>query len=870
MSSYSNVAVASGKELPRNTIFKIINIAFQKNETKFARHLAYYWLDFYPGDLDMQYVVAKSFLLENNHKKAHPLLSQILYKDPTHLDAINETIAVCKQYDYPNGMIYEGLKYIVSESANGSVDAWAETSKKAYEFFKNNDKATAIALIQSVLNESIATPLPAIFHLMFAENELSDLAYFNLLTLYSKRWSDAVAIQYLDANYKLNHGQESQGVALLHQCVQDDISGKIASFVWGKDHPFASLWDETPSVALNMQLPASVAAALGWNQLAAGAYDEINDVSDSEAQEIALEVEEKPQAVKAEPAQAKSDGPTIIARDATTFKRLDNKEVKNEVEQVTEAINKPGLSDDSFRNPIYLILSSKKALVNKYGEMNFEKIRSELENLAILTGKYHNWKAKIVFVDDMVSVNQFGLEAVDASDAWAIKTLIADIDNRLAESNYVVSALLIVGGHDVIPFHFLPNPVPDSDTDVYTDAPYATLDENYFIPTISAGRMPGDDSNDPSLLLTMIRNAQLHRQNQIQTKGKLEQLFSKFMNLFGVKKPTDVTFGATTEIWKKASQAVYKTFSKTSSMVSTPPTNLDDFPMDHLNAARFAHFNIHGAKSNAIWYGEKDPSAKFGDQYVAFFGPHKVPDNVPAIVFSEACYGANLISHNAETSMALKFLSKGTNAFIGSTCISYGGFSTPLTGADLLAQVYWKMMLNGYSAGDALRRAKITMVREAHRDMGHMDNEDQKTIISFNLFGDPLTSYNAAGSSSKYIVRETVAKDVMCTASNDLVEKTMPNQNEIPDEVLNNVKKAVKAYLPGFKGARVEYNPIMIQKNAYVTKIKCEGDQCELYLSDYNTISLSREVVDNAVVHKNFAHLTLDKNNKVVKIITSK
>ena len=240
MSSYSNVAVASGKELPRDTIFKIINIAFQNNETKFARHLAYYWLDFYPGDLDMQYVVAKTFLLENNHKKAHPLLSQILYKDPTHLDAINEAIAVCKKYDYPNGMIYEGLKYIISDSTNESAEAWAETSKKAYEFFKNNDKATAISLIQSVLNESIATPLPAIFHLMFAENELSDLAYFNLLTLYSKRWSDTVAIAYLNANYKLNHGQESQGVAMLHQCVQEDISGKIASFVWGKDHPFVS------------------------------------------------------------------------------------------------------------------------------------------------------------------------------------------------------------------------------------------------------------------------------------------------------------------------------------------------------------------------------------------------------------------------------------------------------------------------------------------------------------------------------------------------------------------------------------------------------------------------------------------------------
>ena len=138
--------------------------------------------------------------------------------------------------------------------------------------------------------------------------------------------------------------------------------------------------------------------------------------------------------------------------------------------------------------------------------------------------------------------------------------------------------MLIVGGHSIIPFHFLPNPVPDNDKDVYTDSPYATLDENYFIPTISVGRMPGEEGNDPSLLLTMIRSAQVHRQNQIQTKSKFLSIFNKFVNLFGLNKPNDVSFGATTEIWKKASQSVYKSFSKSSQMVVSPPTGLNEFP----------------------------------------------------------------------------------------------------------------------------------------------------------------------------------------------------------------------------------------------------------------------------------------------------
>ena len=143
---------------------------------------------------------------------------------------------------------------------------------------------------------------------------------------------------------------------------------------------------------------------------------------------LSLKLKKKSSVVR----ESKNDDPTIIPV-VEPKDSLNVKEIKKEVDQITEAIHHHGLTDESFRNPVYLILTSKNALIKKYGELNFDKIKVELETLINLTSKYNNWKAQLVFVDDMTSVNQFGLAAVDENDAWAIKTLIADIDASLAE-----------------------------------------------------------------------------------------------------------------------------------------------------------------------------------------------------------------------------------------------------------------------------------------------------------------------------------------------------------------------------------------------------------------------------------------------------
>ncbi len=125
----------------------------------------------------------------------------------------------------------------------------------------------------------------------------------------------------------------------------------------------------------------------------------------------------------------------------------------------------------------------------------------------------------------------------------------------------------------------------------------------------------------------------------------------------------------------------------------------------------------------------------------------------PQVVFSEACYGAHIINKSTDQAMSLRFLQVGTQAVVGSTCISYGSISPPLIAADFLGHAFWSFLREGVPAGEALRRAKISLAREMHNRQGYLDGEDQKTLISFVLYGDPLAIPVGLERTAKSILR---------------------------------------------------------------------------------------------------------------------
>ena len=116
-----------------------------------------------------------------------------------------------------------------------------------------------------------------------------------------------------------------------------------------------------------------------------------------------------------------------------------------------------------------------------------------------------------------------------------------------------------------------------------------------------------------------------------------------------------------------------------------------------------------------------------------------------------------MIGKTAAEALSLKFLASGSHAVVGSTKISYGSVSTPLIAADLIGRLFWDELNEGLPVGEALRRAKLNFAGEMHRRQGFLDGEDQKPLISFVQYGDPLYSPQAGNAprQAKAVVRGT-------------------------------------------------------------------------------------------------------------------
>ncbi|PKP55273.1 MAG: hypothetical protein CVT89_08955, partial [Candidatus Altiarchaeales archaeon HGW-Altiarchaeales-2] len=262
-----------------------------------------------------------------------------------------------------------------------------------------------------------------------------------------------------------------------------------------------------------------------------------------------------------------------------------------------------------------------------------------------------------------------------------IKKFIDNIDNTEK-----VNSFLIVGGDDVIPFFKLKNPAgDDGDEIVYSDNPYASKDNDYFIPERCLGRIP--DGNNAEFLISILEN------------------------FIGVKKDRRKgKFGYTAFEWIKASKEVYKAINGRTLKIS-PPVKSNNVETKWLNKKKFFYFNLHGSEETKYWYGQK------GENYPVAFSPENLNDvNCNnAVIFSEACYGANIINKSASDAISLKFLERKAICVVASTKIAYGPSEPPSTDADLLGKLFFKNVINKESFGIALMKAKQNFVVESSK-----------------------------------------------------------------------------------------------------------------------------------------------------------
>jgi hypothetical protein len=224
-----------------------------------------------------------------------------------------------------------------------------------------------------------------------------------------------------------------------------------------------------------------------------------------------------------------------------------------------------------------------------------------------------------------------------------------------------------------------------------------------------------------------------------------------------------------------------------------------------------------------------------------------------------------------EEAMALKFLLAGSQAVIGSTVTSYGSISTPLIAADMLGHDFWQFLQDGFPAGEALRRAKIHLAQEMHTRQGYLDGEDQKTLISFVLYGDPLAQPVAMHKLPKAVmrtVRPLPQVKIVCDRPD-----TPGTSEPISTDVIAHIKNIVSQYLPGMQGAQLvlshEHNDC-----------DCKGHNCPTSQLGQKTrpehdpqrsvVTLSKSIKQAHHTHQRYARLTLDKQGKIVKIAVSR
>jgi len=290
------------------------------------------------------------------------------------------------------------------------------------------------------------------------------------------------------------------------------------------------------------------------------------------------------------------------------------------------------------------------------------------------------------------------------------------------------------------------------------------------------------------------------------------------------------------------------------------------------------------------WFGQSDPaenSSGSGDidgdaawtggstpDYPVAIRPQDIQNSgrAPEVVFSEACYGSHILGRTVEEAMALKFIQSGSQAVVGSTCTAYGSIAAPLIAADFLGHAFWSFLRQGCPAGEALRRAKINLAREMHQRQGYLDGEDQKTLISFVLYGDPLAMPVVPQHKAKSILRSLKPPAWINTVCDRQREEDA--SQPVSAEVIAFAKKIVHQYLPGMEGAEIAVS------QEHIDCLRA-GHVCPTGQFNSKTgassgkpkrrvVVLSKQITRNSHLHRHYARITLDEQNRMVKLVISR
>jgi len=819
--------VEKGLRIDYDNFNRIYRAGLRNGEIYFLNCLIDSWLNKYPNDIQSNIFKAEIDFITKNDQEAKSGIQSILESDPENVECY-ELLANQKETDkYLHSVIYV-LTGKIEEM--DKIYPWATTLRAVKNEIKRNKIKNAEKLLKSAIAEDPNNILIAIEHYRISLLLQNLESNSQLVEIYHQRWQKCILFKIWLAMAKMNSGNETEAVVLLHTCVQSDPGGVVIRRLLRGDHEYLSIWPKDRAIFYDQQIPTSIAVSLDWNRLDSGD-----------------KVKKKPKGIY-------------------TGKRDNSWQLKQK--SIVQTFN------DTKLTPVYVILSSKTGLTRKYGPKSTDVIINKLTELSNIFNKRVNWESYVFLPDDFNSMNKWGINIVGEIDPWKIKLSLMDVDNILKESGKEIGAVVIIGNDDVIPFHRLPNPTDDGDKEVLSDNPYSTSSSNYLLPEWPVGRLPGEKGNDPGLLIKQIRNVTKFHADLIPSKNIFSILNKKY-NLLKIirdfiKKPKD--FGYSAEVWRRSSIASFRPIGKGADLRISPPFDSETIDIDELMKAKCAYFNLHGLSDTPEWYGQRDfNEVSSGPDFPVAISANKLSKQTNNIdlVFTEACYGGNIKEKSIDDSIALKFISIDSQGFVGSTCISYGSVFTPLIGGDLLGFIFWKYIKDGCSFGESLMQAKIGLVKVMNQRQGYLDGEDQKTIQSFVLYGDPL------GYLEPDIYLEKTREDTYSEKNIRVVSDQDGNvvtSAGISEKVTKDLQELLQSYIPGLENAEILVKKHKININKMV---KIETNENSTISSNqeykiFTQILYNKSIISEKREHIQYARVTMDDSGKIIKLAVSR
>ncbi len=877
----------------------LLQTALRKKELPFARQACLLWLANYPGDLLVNFVYA-SILAELGDKDlARSNLSKLCRLDPEFLEATRLYVQLLgNASDTPEAKA--ALAFLSNDPAIiPKPPKWLKPMLAARQAMSSGDLTSAEKEVLAALAHKPENPLPAVMHMLLVYKSGNQTLLSTLSGIYLTKWPDCLQIKILSALSDMQQEKDSAGVEKMHWCAAHDTSGQVINRLLGPKHNFRPLWPEDLRVVMDLPIPASIAGELGLNRLNSGVSSSTPAVSAPEKAAKKLKLATKipdyvnnpdvdyseipsEQYIRSHPGQ-QNQVQVINDKAVATFGQETVQtltQIQKEFDHIAKHIRKDEITTADGRYPNYVLFTSRRKLAAKYGDNTATVVIDAMKSLTLKIMALPGWNAVVYVPDDPVICQQIGLTPLSNVDSAGMKQALVSLDKKLGLKGEMVGALLIVGGSEIVPFHMLPNPTDDADSVVPSDNPYGTIEENYFLPQWPVGRLPDEQGNDAGYLIEQLRFLNNEYDLKVENKKSLSgsifnswflQLFERLQTTITLNQTND-NMGLTAEVWRIPSSEVFKLLNPKTAVRHSPPVDSSNFMNGQKSNPKYAYFNLHGMQDTAEWYGQKDFRLQTqGPEYPIALVPELFSDKAPSpeFVLSEACYGGNIINKNSNNAMCLSFLEHGTRAFIGSTTIAYGSVSKPLIAADLLAQDYWRFLLSGDSAGYALMRAKINLAKSMTQNQGYLDGEDQKTILSFVLYGDPLASKAGVKKLAKPKIRP--AKSPVIKTLSDSREETIVKPSEMPAEIKAQVQKVINSYLPNLGDAKMAINPQLTNFTLATDAIKGrkyapeKQDEGQKYY-----VTLQKSVTLKQVNHLSFARLTFNSKGDIIKLSTSR